>query len=159
MIVPGLMIEQQPESAVLRMLLFGEARGEQDAGGTLEAMSMLAIAWVVMNRARRKKQDPKAVILAPWQFSCFNANDPNRAKLLDAEKRDPISWERADSVADLFESGLTTDPTHGATHYVTSNLWDRPDSTVPQWYEQSVIASGITKKTVVIGHHTFAVTP
>ena len=158
-IVPGLTIEQQPESVVLRMLLYGEARGEHDAGGTLEAVAMLGVAWVVLNRARRKKMDPKTVILAPWQFSCFNANDPNRAKLLNAEKADPISWERADTVADLFEAGLTTDPTNGATHYVTTSLWSRPDSTVPQWYEQSVVASGVTKKTALLGHHVFATTP
>lgn len=154
--VPGKPIEEQPESVVLRMLLWGEARGEKDAGGTLESVAMLAVAWVVLNRARKHKMDLKAVILQPWQFSCFNASDPNRKKMLTAAALDMIAWERADTVADLFESGMTTDPTKGATHYVTSNLWNRADSSKPQWYESGAIASGVTKETVRIGHHVFA---
>lgn len=156
--VPGLQIEQQPEGVLLRMLMWGEARGEQDQGGRLESIAMLAVAWVARNRAIARKQDMRTVILAPWQFSCFNVNDPNRDKMLVAHKLDPVSWERADTVADLFEAGLTSDPSHGADHYVTLSLWNRDalDPESPQWFEAPLIAATRTTEVARYGHHVFA---
>lgn len=156
--VPGLPLEAQPEGILHRILLWGEARGETDDAGALESVAMLAVAFVPANRAARRKTSIRAEILRPWQFSCFNANDPNRAKLLDAPTIDPASWERADTVVDLFESGLVLDPSRGATHYVVASLWNR-DPLNPasiKWFEAPEIAARRTVELVRLGHHVFA---
>lgn len=159
---PGLAIEQQAEGLVLRLQVIGEARGEQDAGGRLESVAMLGVLHVDQNRqllpGRFHGKSLKEIALAPWQFSCFNENDPNREKLLDLWQTDPASWERADTVADLFESGLTLDPTGGATHYCTRALWDVPRlaNGRARWHDSVEIASGRTRLTTVIGNHVFA---
>lgn len=158
---PGIPLEQQPEGVVLRCLLCGEARGEQDAGGTLEAVAMLAILWVLDARHARERwarMSLKEIALQPWQFSCFNANDPNRARLLDLWKDDPTSWERADTICDLFERGLTLPPVRRATHYCTKALWGRAPKNpgTPQWFEAPEIAAGRTRKVAEWGSHVFA---
>ena len=123
---------------------------------------MAAVLWVGENR----RADPRArwhktlrqVFLQPKQFSCFNAGSPVRDKLLIAYRMDPISWERADSVCDLFELGILIDPTVGATHYCLARLWGRDDAQRPggpSWHSQQEIAAGRTVKHVVIGGHVF----
>ncbi len=161
---PGLPIEQQPPGVVARLALCGEARGEQDAAGTLEAIAMAAVYWVGLNRIALRRNRGKSigdVFLEPWQFSCFNTNDPNRAKLLDLWKTDPVSWERADTVADLAERGLLHDPTFGSTHYCTANLWGlpTPEGAAVQWFHASEIQAGRTKEKARIGGHVFGVAP
>ncbi|MBI5120055.1 MAG: cell wall hydrolase [Rhodospirillales bacterium] len=68
---------------ILARTLWGEARGESKAGRE-------AVARVVLNRVAHARAkggrfwwggDIFSVCLKPWQFSCWNANDPNRAKL------------------------------------------------------------------------------
>lgn len=161
--VPGLQIDQQPERVLHRLLLFGEARGEQDSGGTLEATAMLAVAWVPMNRTLRHRPATtlKEEILRRWAFSCFNPNDPNRPLLLHAPSLDAVSWERADTVVDLLEARLTLDPSRGATHYCAVRLWGRePVSPArPQWFERPEIEAGRTRELARWGHHVFAVAP
>lgn len=166
--LPGLMIEQQRESCVMALLLCGEARGEQDAGGRLEAVAMAAVYWTAKNRRNRSRWlslSLREIALQPWQFSCFNKNDPNREKLQDLWKTDPVTWERADTVCDLVESGFP-DPTGGATHYCTRTLNGKPlwnsepePGKAVQWYHRSEIEAGRTIKTAEIGQHVFAVAP
>lgn len=158
--VPGLPIESQPEAIICRLVLVGEARGEQDEGGALESVAMLGVLWVGENRRLDRKHrwpdNLRGVFLQRAQFSCFNQYDPNRAKLLDLWKSDPVTWERADTVADLFESGLTLDPTMGATHYCTEALWGRDDPTLPfHWYSRQEIDAGRTVRLRQFGHHVF----
>ena len=108
--VPGLAIEQQPEAVVRRMLAYGEARSEGPRG-------VLAVVTVLQARGRRWKRTDRHEALRPLQFSCFNDDDPNRAKLLTAFKDDPQTWAMVDAVCTLFEQGCTLDPTLGADHY------------------------------------------
>jgi hypothetical protein len=147
----GIDIEYQPGPVVCGLALVGEARGERDEGGNLEALAMLAILWVAENRrqgdGRRWPSSLKAVFLQRHQFSCFNAEDPNRPKLLTLWRDDPVTWERADTVCDLFESGWTVDPTMGATHYCSERLWGRDDSARPggaAWHSLQEIEAGRT---------------
>lgn len=124
---------------MLRLCLWGEARGEQAEG-------QLAVAWVIKNRADKQGNSIKEVILAPWQFSSFNHDDPNRDKMLSAHQFDPTGWARINAVCDLFESGYTIDPTKGATHYYVERMpnppkWGRGH---PTWDE-----------TAVVGRHVF----
>lgn len=142
---PLLPLDQQQPRVVFRMNLWAEARGEQDHGGRLESLAMLAVGCVVMNRAKAKGKTPMEIILARLQFSWTRPVDPNHMKVLRADTIDPISWERADTVADLIEAGAVTDTTDGATHYYNAKLatpdWGRGH---PGWVEK-----------VVIGNHVF----
>jgi N-acetylmuramoyl-L-alanine amidase len=134
----GVPLEDQPEEIVSRMGVWGEARGESAKGKA-------AVWWVVRNRAVRADTSIREQWLRPLQFSCFNANDPNRSAMLQAHSNSPAAWAACDAVCELCEAGLLDDPTHGATHYyrpdVCSPVWGRGHD---GWHE-----------TAVIGHHVF----
>lgn len=110
----------------LARTIWAEARGEGVAG-------MEAVAAVIMNRVKAdlgndKKPDwwgegVEGVCKKPWQFSCWNMDDPNRDKLLSVSDRDP--WFRtAQEVAKRALDGSLADPTKGATHYLVDRLAD-----------------------------------
>lgn len=145
--VPGLTLAEQPGGILLRICLWEEARGEQDEGGRLESVAMFAVARVVYTRAQKQGKSIKDIILAHRQFSW--TEDKQRAKALLAHRLDPTSWERADTVADLIESGDPYDPTNGADHYynpkVATPAWGRGH---PEWHE-----------TAQLGNHIFGVCP
>jgi spore germination cell wall hydrolase CwlJ-like protein len=149
--VPGISIEQQPDDILAAMLVWGEARGESRLG-------RVAVAWVAKNRALSSGRPLRRVILQPWQFSSFNANDPNREKLLD-----PIAFSSHQSWDDCFHdaaaalAGIDPDPTGGATHYCTAALWGGPTPAGHriQWYHLIEIEAGRTVETARIGHHVF----
>ena len=137
---PGVPIEEQPEAVVLRMLLWGEARGEGPFG-------MLAVLWVVSNRAVKADTTLKAQALKHRQFSCFNDDDPNRGKMLTAWRDDGSAWAASDAVCTLYERSATKDPTGGATHYYVlgqvAPAWGRGNA---NWNEKGII-----------GHHVFGI--
>lgn len=139
--VPGLPIEQQPETVIERLLIYGEARGEDHVG-------RLAVLHVVNNRALKADTSIKLEALRRRQFSCFNDDDPNRAKLLQGHVDNPVAWAAIDAIAGLFDGGLTQDPTKGATHYYVLAM-DNP----PAWGRGH--ADWI--ETTVIGHHVFGI--
>ncbi len=94
---------------ILARTLYGEA----EAGSAADAK---AIASVVMNRVDYPNWPNTAaeVCLQPWQFSCWNANDPNRARILTAKG----PWfERCREIALKALTGELEDPTSGSTHY------------------------------------------
>ncbi len=107
------------EVEVLARTLYGEARGEELAG-------IEAVASVILNRvafAKRRGRywwgnDVKSVCLKPAQFSCWNANDPNRKKLLALSPRDP-AYRLCKRIAKRAVAGELSDQTDGATHYHT----------------------------------------
>lgn len=82
--------------AALALTLWAEARGEDRQGREM-------VACVVLNRVAHAQahrsskgapywwgETPAAVCLKAWQFSCWNAGDPNRAKLKSVTAADPI---------------------------------------------------------------------
>jgi len=153
--VPGLGIEQQPADVLLTMLAYGEARNQSGKG-------LLAVVWVALNRAygpaatipEAVVENPtrlSGVILKPLQFSCFNATDPNRGRLLEAYRNDPHAWARCWGVVELALSGLTADPTRGATHYYTTDKPSWAEVWPPKWGQ---LEHG-WHPTVVIGDHSF----
>jgi hypothetical protein len=137
--------------------LYGEARGQPLDG-------IIAVASVVVNRARRGVygstpaapegaaflRDAQAgaprsgalagVCLRPWQFSCWNARDPNRAVIERVQPGDFI-FDVCRLVASLAIRELLPDPTGGATHYHTKGV-------APNW------SRGKTPS-AVIGDHLF----
>ncbi|SOD92548.1 cell wall hydrolase [Caenispirillum bisanense] len=103
---------------VLARTLWGEARGEPVRGQE-------AVAAVVLNRVARAQArggrwwwgaSVTEVCLKPWQFSCWNANDPNRPRLL-ALTPQTRGFAGALRIARRAVAGNLADPTDGATHY------------------------------------------
>lgn len=120
----------------LARTLWGEARGEGREG-------MMAVASVILNRAAKPGwwgRSVAEVCLRPWQFSCWLADDPNRAKLEQVGERDP-QFRLAQQIAEQALSGGLPDYTFGATHYHAVDI-------APTW------AQGHTP-CVVIGRHAF----
>ena len=108
----------------LARTIFGEARGEPFLG-------QRAVAHVVLNRLRagRYGRSIDGVCRRPWQFSCWNKGDPNLERLLNVS---PWDWRFAgcQAAAWVVLSGNSEDPTAGATHYCTRQLFnDAP----PKW--------------------------
>lgn len=123
--------------------IHGEARGEPMLG-------KVAVAHVILNRVRNPSwwsrkagadipdDTVRAVCLKPWQFSCWNHNDPNRAEIIKAtapELRDEST------AAGYATSGIWADPTGGACHYHTVGL-------TPPWSQGR-------KPDLQIGGHVF----
>jgi len=112
---PGGSVEEAVDA--LARTLWGEARGEPVRG-------IEAVAAVIVNRVRAAERrggfwwggSVVAVCRKPYQFSCWNANDPNRPKLLAVTTADPV-FATCLRVARRAVAGLLPDPTGGATHY------------------------------------------
>ena len=109
---------RDPAVDVLARTIYGEARGESVRGKE-------AVAAVVMNRVRRAQNrggaywwgaGVEAVCRKPWQFSCWNPNDPNREKLDAVNTRD-AAFASCLRIARRAVAGSLKDPTDGATHY------------------------------------------
>ena len=157
---PGLTLEQQPEAVLFACVLCGEARGSGYDG-------MAAVAQSIVNRSEHPKRygaTIKAILLAPWQYSCLNQNDPNRAKMLEFWFTDPKSYAIAEDVVMKATAGALTDTVGPATHYLVEKLWGIDDSAhiaqghPPRWYSAQALSAGITHETARIGGHVFAVT-
>ncbi|OPZ78330.1 MAG: Cell Wall Hydrolase [Alphaproteobacteria bacterium ADurb.Bin438] len=117
---------------ILTRTLYGEARGESDAG-------VQAVANVIKNRAGLTKSI-KSVCLKPYQFSCWNEGDPNKSIITNLSVQD-TTYQRCFNIAKRVVNGSLTDNTNGANHYHTSNI-------KPYWADD-------TKITAIIGHHIF----
>lgn len=133
------MFENLPDVTLLALLIYGEARGEKEAGRR-------AVGHVVLNRLYKSKRygaTLPAVILKKWQFSCFNQGDPNRAKLekLAVDPEGEI-YDQCLCVAANLLAGKDEDNTKGATHYFN------PAVVKPAWARKM-------KHTVTIGNHEF----
>lgn len=118
------------------LTLLGEARGESFLG-------KVAVAEVIRNRmARRYLSDGSVVgtVLKPYQFSCWNTNDPNRLVMARAEADGPAFLECARAWAE----SATTITTRGAVAYLNPHILPQ----LPSWYDE-------TKITLKEGHHVF----
>jgi len=105
-------LDRLTEFQLLARCIWGEARGEPIRG-------KLAVAHVVLNRVKAQSYYGKTirdVILKPWQFSCFNENDPNLAKILSLNSINP-DLAYCQAVADVALLADNPDPTGGGTHY------------------------------------------
>lgn len=111
----------------LARTLWAEARGEGVAG-------MEAVAAVIMNRVNADLgNDDKpdwwgegvtAVCRKPWQFSCWNMDDPNRDKMVSVTSKDPW-FAHAIEIARRAIAGGLPDPTNSADHYCTAAVADK----------------------------------
>lgn len=104
---------------ILARTIWGEARGEGPLG--MEDVAAVVVNRVKFSRARGGYwwgNTIAEVCLAPWQFSCWNANDPNRARLDIVGPSDP-AFRVALDIANKAINGQLNDRTGGATHYHT----------------------------------------
>lgn len=118
---------------------YGEARGESYEG-------IKAVAHVLLNRAERKYRGKNLheCATAKWQFSCWNENDPNRAKLLAVHYGDTRLTKCARACIEAIEEHVIGhDPTKGSLHYHVKSMPKKP-----AW------ADGETPA-VTIGQHVF----
>lgn len=112
----------------------------QEAGGE-PAEGRLGVAWSIVNRCNNRGQHVLEVVLAPWQYSCWNTTSPTK-KLLVSRK--PDTWEHCDHVARQAYYDTTPDPTHGSTHYLRPDVLPK----LPSWYKKELVRA-------VLGHHHF----
>jgi spore germination cell wall hydrolase CwlJ-like protein len=126
--------------------LFGEARGEGEAG-------QIAVCWTIRNRAGHGYwwgDSVAEVCQHPSQFSCWNERDPNRQKLIALDTG-------SDAYADLYEivsrvmSDEIPDPTGQASHYCVRGL-------EPAWRfitDKQHRRIGVRQPSAIIGAHEF----
>jgi spore germination cell wall hydrolase CwlJ-like protein len=126
----------------MALTMWGEAR----SGGE-EAMR--AVGHVIDNRRRvgRHGRYVTETVSEAWQFSCWNANDPNRAAMLNIdslaeESEDRRRWDMARRLAEDILAGRSTDPTGGALFYHTGAV-------SPRW------SQGVTPVARIGGHLFF----
>ncbi|MBX9805594.1 MAG: cell wall hydrolase [Alphaproteobacteria bacterium] len=128
---------------LLARTIYGEARGEFN--GKAGLASLIAVGNVVMNRVRLKGwfgHTIQEVCHKPWQFSCWNEQDPNRLILLQKEILDPVFFICRDVANKVFRQEWP-DLTKGSDHYHATTM-----SLYPKW------SKGIPPK-VCIGKHVF----
>ena len=126
----------QDQELYMAKTMWGEARGEGLAG-------MQAVGNVIMNRVDAGSwygASIKDVVLKPYQFSCWNSNDPNRAKI-DALTVSQLESSMALPLARQIIAGDLPDITGGATHYHAKSI-------TPSWASKM-------KRTAMIGNHIF----
>jgi uncharacterized protein (TIGR02594 family) len=131
----------------LARTLFGEARGEFDAGGKGD-VPVEAVANVIVNRAAKKfrgKTTVHGVCRDPLQFSCWNGNDANRARIMNLAKGANAVFDRCLKVATRAVKGEIPDHTGGALHYHATSI------AKPRW----VVKSPNARVTLKIGRHIF----
>ena len=167
---PSLPHAEQPGLVLAALTLYGEARGEKVLGKK-------AVLWTIKNRrriarefvAKRGRAHPlfgdgslASCVLKKYQFSCWLSNDPNLHVLsqiveTEGESMGSGAWAVYYALALKVEAeGPEKDPTFGATHYCTKDIWEKEHTLA--WYGQPQIEDGITQERVQIGNHVFAVT-
>lgn len=121
------------DTHVLARTIWGEARGESNEG-------RIAVGSVIINRLHDKRW-PKtvaAVCMQDQQFSCWNAHDPNRAKMLTISDDELQPFY---VLASKLIDGTEPDNTEGSTHYHARNI-------TPSWIEGRL-------PIIVIDNHAF----
>ena len=101
------------EQRILAQTILAEARGDGRAG-------MYAVAACIKVRAQKRNLSFKEVCLQPWQFSCWNKNDPNRKKMVSFLK---LPQARYALRLSTNMKKINTKFIGHANHYMTIKLW------------------------------------
>lgn len=104
------------DSEILARTIYGEARNQGTDG-------ICAVANVIMNRVKLngwRGHDVRSVCLKPFQFSCWNQSDPNRAKIMAVTTADPI-YEQCLEIAGAAIAGTLPDIVGNADSYQVIN--------------------------------------
>lgn len=129
------------ERAVIAQTVLLEAEGEPFEG-------KLAVAFVIANRMRARKENAYKVCWEPWQFSCWQTSLDKLAGRFANATSQIISdcW----IAVEMATSELRRDPTDGSQFYLNVELTkqQRGDDKLPGWVEKM-------RHTVKIGQHDF----
>jgi spore germination cell wall hydrolase CwlJ-like protein len=106
-------ISKGSEHRIVAQTILAEARGDGRAG-------MYAVAACIKVRAQKRNLSFKQVCLQPYQFSCWNKNDPNRKKMdmLLTLPQAEYAWQLARNM-----DKVNTEAINKADHYMTVKLW------------------------------------
>jgi len=115
-----------------------EAEGEEYEG-------KLAVAFVIVNRMAQKKRSASDVVLAPWQFSCWNTESLTKMRL-EVDMMN-AAWRDSYAAASAAFHRTVDDPTRGATSYLNPDLCS-PSQQVNAGYAKSIVRA-------TIGRHDF----
>jgi len=130
---------------ILALTLYGEARGESISG-------QCAVGNVIRNRVIKSGKGWHDIILAKWQFSCWNENDPNFIPLMEMAEKILLEGNSPDEIrmqiwiAMGIIGGDVRDESDGAVNYMTSALFY--SNNAPSWARDM-------RNTKVIGRHIF----
>ncbi|WP_420333490.1 cell wall hydrolase [Roseibium sp.] len=126
---PGVGEHSAKDLITLARTIYGEARG-------LDGEGRQAVANVMMNRFGKKyrgKTTVADVCLDPFQFSCWNHDDPNRPKIIAIEAGANTAFDECLEVARQALAGSLADLTQGALHYYSHKAMPSP----PHWVKNS----------------------
>lgn len=90
---------------------------------------LVAVAWVIRTRTKRKGLSYEQVVKEPYQFSCWNSWIPEHLKRLRDTPEEILSrshYETLRWIAQGVVSGELSNPLPGATHYYSSCLISAP---------------------------------
>ena len=128
----------------MALTMWGEARGSGEEG-------MRAVGHVIDNRRKSGHHGGFATdtVSQAWQFSCWNAGDPNLRAINNIDElphtsREYRLWQAARRIADEILAGRSTDPTGGALFYHATYV-------EPRW------SRGV-EPVALIGNHLFFLT-
>lgn len=103
------------DTDTLARTIYGEARGEFYSFGLAP---LIAVANVVFNRRKKNFADTiQKVCTAPYQFSCWNKNDPNYLKITVQKYGTDSIFDKCYEVAENVLSERWPDLTDGCDHY------------------------------------------
>lgn len=123
--------EKYTPQEIVAITILAEARGEGKSG-------MYAVACVMSQRMKERKKTSAQVCLQPYQFSCWNKNDPQRPHLRKLLKHKLAPYAMA-LAKDIKSLDLTF--TAKANHYHTKRV-------SPYWSKGK-------RPVKIIGNHLF----
>ena|SRR5438034_2255785 len=117
--------DELSDEVLCALCVYREARGEGELGKR-------GVAHVILNRMKANKffgHDVRSVILKPYQFSSFNASDPN----VDVwpHKENDAAWTECVDTAGKVLLGQDPDLTNGALYYFSPPLTEPPHAWGP----------------------------
>jgi spore germination cell wall hydrolase CwlJ-like protein len=105
----------QQDVDTLARTVYGEARGELYKFGVA---ALIAVANVVVNRVKKNfAKSTHDVCVAPRQFSCWNKEDPNYSRIINATKGSCVIFDKCLETAENVLSEKWPDLTDGCDHY------------------------------------------
>ena len=128
------------ELAVVAQTVLLEAAGEPMNG-------KLAVAFVIVNRMKKRKQTAFEVCWAKWQFSCWL--DPLTSIAFKFKQETEKTWSECTLAAELaLNDRNVVDPSLGATLYLNKAVTIQQNGKLPSWVDKAVWL-------VKIGEHDF----
>lgn len=112
-------MESLSDLDVMTATVWGEARGEERIG-------QVAVAWVIRNRAENPRwwgRNIREVCLKPYQFSCWNPNDPNYKKITSFDLKKEFNYSLIREVCkEVFDADKSQDLSNHADHYCVTSI-------------------------------------